>query len=79
MQQAISAAVRHIEGDKDKDCRVLVLGCGAGLLGLMALAAGAKHVTCVDRWLYLAHSCKQLFQHNNVPLEKYKVREHQSF
>jgi hypothetical protein len=25
----------------------------------MALRAGAKHVTAVDRWLYMASACKE--------------------
>lgn len=40
-QQAISQAVRS--GD-----RVLDLGCGTGVLGLMALKAGAAHVDAID-------------------------------
>ena len=31
----------------------------AGLHALMALRAGAKHVTAVDRWLYMASACKE--------------------
>ena len=31
----------------------------AGLHAMMALRAGAKHVTAVDRWLYMALACKE--------------------
>jgi protein arginine N-methyltransferase 7 len=32
---------------------------GAGLHAMMALKAGARHVTAVDRWLYMALACKE--------------------
>ncbi len=35
----------------ERDVRVLLLGSCAGLLGLLALRAGATHVTCVERWV----------------------------
>ena len=37
----------------------LLQWCCAGLHALMALRAGAKHVTAVDRWLYMASACKE--------------------
>ncbi len=36
---------------RGRECRVLVVGAGAGLVPLVALKAGAKHVTCVERWV----------------------------
>lgn len=48
MQRAIQAAITSIR-EADCDARVLVLGGGGGLLALMALKAGAEHVTVVDR------------------------------
>lgn len=50
---AINIAVERIRGEA-KDVRVLNLGCGAGLLAMEALRAGAHHVTATDRWLYHA-------------------------
>ncbi len=34
-------------------------GVAAGLHAMMALRAGACHVTAVDRWLYMALACKE--------------------
>jgi hypothetical protein len=48
MAAAVAAAVRDVEAS-DRDCRVLLLGAGAGALALAALEAGARHVTCVER------------------------------
>ena len=31
----------------------------AGLHAMMALKAGARHVTAVDRWLYMALACRE--------------------
>jgi len=53
--RAIRAAVESVEA-RDVDCRVLNVGAGAGLHAMMALRAGARHVTCTERWLYLAMS-----------------------
>lgn len=52
--------------DEDKDCRVLNLGSGAGLHAMMALRAGAHHVTAVERWLYLALASKECLAANKV-------------
>lgn len=73
MRTAITAAVRHIEEVRDLDCRVLILGGGAGALAMMALDAGARHVTTVDRWLYQTQSCQEVLQHNGYPSDQYKV------
>lgn len=62
---AIQAAVESIEA-QDTDCRVLNLGAGAGLHAALALGAGARHVTAVERWLYLALACKETLQENKV-------------
>ncbi len=52
--EAVEAAVGEVrhgrgEGAGPVDCRVLLLGAGAGLLAMVALRAGAYHVTCVER------------------------------
>jgi protein arginine N-methyltransferase 7 len=44
---AVQQAVAAVQ-DQGRQCRVLLLGCGAGLLAVAALRAGAVHVTCVD-------------------------------
>ena len=54
---------------EDKDVRVLNLGAGAGLHAMMALRAGAHHVTAVERWLYLALACKETLAANQVRRE----------
>ena len=64
-EAAISAAVASIAAD-DRDCRVLDLGAGAGLHAMMALRAGAVHVTAVERWLYLALAAKEALVANQV-------------
>ena len=51
------------------DARVLELGAGsagAGLLSLAALRAGARHVSCCERWLYLAQTCKEALLANGA-------------
>lgn len=65
-RRAIEGAVAEIEG-ADKDCRVLNLGAGAGVHAALALRAGARHVTAVERWLYLALVCKETLEANQVP------------
>lgn len=37
-----------------------------GLLSMVALRAGAYHVTCVERWLYLSLTCKEIFEANRI-------------
>lgn len=71
-QQAIEAAVKAVAAE-DKDCRVLNLGAGAGLHAMLALRAGAHHVTAVERWLYLALACKECMLANEFSEEQLKV------
>lgn len=40
---------------------------------MMALRAGAHHVTAVERWLYLSLACKESLVANKFPAERYKV------
>lgn len=42
-------AVHEIQYGQGLDCRVLVMGSCMGVIPLMALKAGATHVTVVDR------------------------------
>ncbi|PSC69443.1 arginine methyltransferase [Micractinium conductrix] len=69
---AIEAAVQAIVAD-DKDCRVLNLGAGAGLHSMLALRAGARHATVVERWLYLALASKECMLANEFTEEQFKV------
>ena len=69
--EAIRKAVADIS--EDKDCRVLNLGAGSGLLTMQCLKAGAYHVTAVERWLYLAMSCKEVLLANGFTDEQVKV------
>ncbi|KAK9825810.1 hypothetical protein WJX74_009582 [Apatococcus lobatus] len=72
-QAAISQAVAQITADEDIDCRVLNLGAGAGLHAMMALRAGAHHVTAAERWLYLSLACKEALVANKFPADRHKV------
>lgn len=50
VQGAVAAArCNDNGGDDERDVRVLFFGSCAGLLALLALRAGARHVTCVER------------------------------
>ena len=71
-QQALGKAIGQISAE-DKDCRVLNLGSGSGLYAMMCLKAGAHHVTCAERWLYLAMSSKELLLSNGFNDEEVKV------
>ena len=55
---AVTLAVDRLREDA-KDARVLNIGCGAGLVAMEALRAGAHHVTATDRWLYHAMAAKE--------------------
>jgi len=70
-REAIFKAVGDIS--KDRDCRVLNLGAGAGLNTMMCLEAGARHVTAVERWLYLAMSSKEVLLSNGFNDDQVKV------
>ena len=48
--EAVRAALRQLSAAGVAAPRVLVLGCGGGMLPLMALRTGAAHVTCAERW-----------------------------
>lgn len=39
----------------------------------MALKAGAYHITCVERWLYLSLACKETLEANGVDDDNYNV------
>ncbi|KAK9815442.1 hypothetical protein WJX72_003717 [[Myrmecia] bisecta] len=71
-ERAITAAVDRIRSE-DKDCRVLNLGAGAGLHAMMALRAGAYHVTAAERWLYLSLACKESLVANGFTDQQFKV------
>ncbi|BDA48465.1 Protein arginine N-methyltransferase 7 [Coccomyxa sp. Obi] len=71
-ERAIREAVDRMHAD-DKDARVLNLGCGTGLHAMMALRAGAEHVTAVDRWLYMALACKESLVANNFSEDHFSV------
>jgi protein arginine N-methyltransferase 7 len=62
---AIQRAIVTLQ-EQDKEARVLILGAGAGLLPLLALRHGARHVTAAERWLYMALSCKETLVANGV-------------
>jgi len=50
------------------DCRVLVLGSGMGIIPLLALKAGAEHVTVIDRCtLVCIHRFMQADQLKQAP------------
>ena len=42
---------------------------------MLALRAGARHVTAVERWLYLALSAKECLEANGFAPEQFKVRQ----
>jgi hypothetical protein len=50
VEGALQRAVHDITTQRGLQCRVLVLGSTMGVLPLLALRAGAEHVTVVDRW-----------------------------
>lgn len=73
---AIEAVVSQVETEEDKDARVLLMGAGAGVLPALALRKGARHVTAVERWLYLALACKETLEENkgdNINEDRYDV------
>ena len=52
---------------------MLVLGGGAGLTPMLALRAGAHHVTVAERWLYLAMASKESLLANGYSDDQAKV------
>jgi len=71
-EEAIKHAIAALHDD-DKDARVLHLGSAAGLLPLMALKHGARHVTVAERWLYMALNAKEVLSSNGVDDESATV------
>ncbi|CAG9462617.1 unnamed protein product [Pedinophyceae sp. YPF-701] len=72
--RAVRAAVREVEDARDLDCRVLALDAGPGaLFAMAALRAGAKHATCVERWLYNASAAQEALRANGFGDEEYDV------
>jgi protein arginine N-methyltransferase 7 len=57
-----------------KDVRVLNMGAGAGLLAMEVLRLGAYHVTCSERWLYLAMVCKEILLSNGFSDDQVRKR-----
>ena len=45
----------------------------AGLHAMTALKAGARHVTAVERWLYLSSATQAAFTANGFPSEDFSV------
>lgn len=70
--EAVTRAVDRLREDA-KDARVLNMGCGAGLLAMEALRAGAHHVTATDRWLYHAMAAKESLLNNGFSDDQVKV------
>ena len=69
---AVKSAIVTLQ-EQDKDVRVLCLGAGAGLLPLLALRHGARHVTAAERWLYMALSSNEHLKANGITPEQAKV------
>lgn len=66
LQAGVRSAVEAISAGGERDVRVIDLAAGAGVLAATALAAGARHVTAVERWLYLALTAKEILDANGV-------------
>ena len=69
---AVTQAVAAIRA-RGCEARVLDLASGAGLVAMHAVRAGAAHVTCVDRWLYLAGSCHEALRSNGIGPDRAKT------
>ena len=54
-------------------CKLLTCCCLAGLHAMVALDAGAHHVTAVDRWLYLSLACKESLITNGFKEDRFTV------
>ena len=69
---AIAVAVERLRTDA-RDARVLHLGCGAGVMSMEALRAGAHHVVAADRWLYHAMAAKENLLNNGFGDDQARV------
>ena len=69
---AVAAAVERLRADA-RDARVLHLGCGAGVMSMEALRAGAHHVVAADRWLYHAMAAKENLLNNGFGDDQARV------
>ena len=69
---AIAIAVERLRADA-RDARVLHLGCGAGVMSMEALRAGAHHVVAADRWLYHAMAAKENLLNNGFGDDQARV------
>ena len=49
------------------------LGCGAGVMSMEALRAGAHHVVAADRWLYHAMAAKENLLNNGFGDDQARV------
>ena len=69
---AVAIAVERLRADA-RDARVLHLGCGAGVMSMEALRAGAHHVVAADRWLYHAMAAKENLLNNGFGDDQARV------
>ena len=49
------------------------IGIGSGILSLFAIQAGAKHVYMVDHNIDCIEMARDIFEYNNIPIEKYTI------
>jgi predicted RNA methylase len=72
---AIERAVRRQTARRagGAGCSVLDIGCGTGLLGLIAMRAGASHVDCVEMNDVLSETAERTLRASGVPAEAAKV------
>ncbi|KFM29158.1 Protein arginine N-methyltransferase 7 [Auxenochlorella protothecoides] len=73
LQAGVRSAVEAISAGGERDVRVIDLAAGAGVLAATALAAGARHVTAVERWLYLALTAKEILDANGFHEDRVRV------
>lgn len=65
--QLAAQAMEHID-IKGKD--VLDVGCGTGILGMLAYYRQANSVTCIDEDPLAIQKCKEIFKQNKLKNEK---------